>query len=621
MTDGESSPGAEEFLPLGGDAEGVYETVFRAVDDAVFLLDVDHDTDGYSFVFRRDNAAHREYTGISERELRGKTPHDVLDDEQACALVANYRQCVRQAAPIEYEETLSFTDDQSHWQTRLTPIFDGETVTQIVGVSRDVTARRNQERELDRLNRQFETVLDTMSAAAFLKSTDGRYLLMNTACRELFDVEAGEAVGLTDDDILPTETAQRARRDDRRVIEGGETIEIEEAVPTVTGETTRITRKSPVYDDDEVVAVCGVSTNITEQKSREREFERLAERFELAVQGANVGVWDWDLTTDDVEFNDQFARMLGYAPDEVDGELEWWRRRVHPDDFERVDGTLDDHLADETDYYNVEYRIQTADDDWQWLRTVGEVTERDEGEPVRAVGVHIDVDERVRYEETVERQRDDLETLNQIVRHDVRNAIQFVLAYGDMLSDHVDEEGSEYLERVLSGGREAAEITRTAGDVTEALLRSEVDHTPIRLWAVLESEIENVRQTEQNVVVTVDEVTRNVDVLADEMLESVFRNLLQNAVVHNDSDVAEIAVSVEADDDTVRTRIADDGPGVPDEQKATIFEQGERGTDSDGTGLGLYLVGTLVERYGGDVRVTDNEPTGSVFTVELPRPD
>jgi len=619
MTDREDAPEAEGFLALGGDGDGVYETVFRAVDDAVFLVDVDHDAADDRFVFRRDNAAHREYTELSERELRGQTPHDVLDDDQADAVVANYRQCVRQGAPIEYEEALSFTDDETYWQTRLTPIFDGDTVTQLVGVSRDTTAPRSQKRKLDRLNRQFETVLDTMSAAAFLKSTDGRYLLMNPACRELFGIEEGDAVGTTDDDILSAEAAERARQDDRRVIESGEMIEVEEIVPTVTGETTRLTRKSPVYDDGEVVAICGVSTNITEQKSREQEFERLAERFELAVQGANLGVWDWDLTSDEVEFNDEFAAMLDYAPADIDAELEWWRRHVHPDDIERITDTLEDHLAGDTDYYNAEYRFEAGDGDWRWLRTVGEVTERDEGEPVRAVGVHIDIDERVRYEETVERQRDDLETLNQIVRHDVRNAIQFVLAYGDMLSAHVDEAGSEYLERVLSGGREAAEITRTAGDVTEALLRSDVDHTPIRLWTVLESEIENLRQTEQNVVVTVGESSRNVEVLADEMLESVFRNLLQNAVVHNDSDVAEISVSVHVDDDTVRVRIADDGPGIPDEQKSAIFDQGERGAGSDGTGLGLYLVGTLVERYGGGVDVTDNDPSGSVFTVELPR--
>ena len=72
---------------------------------------------------------------------------------------------------------------------------------------------------------------------------------------------------------------------------------------------------------------------------------------------------------------------------------------------------------------------------------------------------------------------------------------------------------------------------------------------------------------------------------------------------------------------TVRVRVADNGPGVPAERKDEIFGRGAKGTDSGGTGIGTYLVETLVTRYGGDVWVEDNEPQGAVFVVELPVAD
>ena len=71
-------------------------------------------------------------------------------------------------------------------------------------------------------------------------------------------------------------------------------------------------------------------------------------------------------------------------------------------------------------------------------------------------------------------------------------------------------------------------------------------------------------------------------------------------------------------EESTTVRVADNGPGIPDTQKETIFGKGEKGLDSPGTGLGLYLVRTLVKQYGGAVWVEDNDPEGSVFVVERP---
>nr|WP_254823162.1 PAS domain S-box protein [Haloglomus halophilum] len=614
--------GTEWIGAMDGEPEGVYEVIFREMEDAVFLIDVEQRDGDYAFTFRRNNASHRSRTGLSEDELRGQTPRDLLGDEQGAVVAANYRRCIEQGETIEYEEELALPGGTSHWQTKLTPITDDGQVAQIVGVARDITEQREQERELQRIHRRFEAVMETMSAAVFLKDTDGQYLMMNRACRELFNVGDQDVVGLTDEELVPPETAEKARADDRRVVEGGEVIEIEETVPTAAGNTVRLTRKSPVYDDgdDEVVALCGVSTDITDQKRREQEFQHLAERFELAVEGAKLGVWDWDLTTDEVEFNDQWARMLGYAPEEIGSHLEEWERRVHPDDLDRVEDALENHLAGRTELYDAEHRMRTADGTWNWIRDVGKVAERDaDGEPVRAVGIHLDIDDRKQYERTLERQRDNLEVLNQVVRHDVRNALQLVLAYTGILEDHVQEDGEEYLRQILDAGREAVDITRTAGEVTKVLLRSEADRAPLHVGPVLENQVEEVRTSHERAIVSVDGQIPNDEVLADDMLESVFRNLLNNAIVHNDKEVPEVTVSVTTDDERLLVRVADNGPGIPDDQKSLIFEKGEKGLGSEGTGLGLYLVQTLVDRYGGSVRVTDNEPEGSVFVVALVR--
>ena len=78
-----------------------------------------------------------------------------------------------------------------------------------------------------------------------------------------------------------------------------------------------------------------------------------------------------------------------------------------------------------------------------------------------------------------------------------------------------------------------------------------------------------------------------------------------------------MTISGEERGDSVVVHVADNGPGIPEDRRDEIFGRGERGLQSPGSGIGLYLVDTLVDIYDGDIEITDNEPEGSVFTLTL----
>ncbi|MEA5389209.1 HAMP domain-containing sensor histidine kinase [Haloarculaceae archaeon H-GB11] len=231
----------------------------------------------------------------------------------------------------------------------------------------------------------------------------------------------------------------------------------------------------------------------------------------------------------------------------------------------------------------------------------------------------IDVTERKQYEQRLEEQRDNLDVLNQVLRHDIRNDLQLVTAYADIIADRVDGEEREYVDTIRESADHAVELTMTARDMADVMLSADEVRHPVNLRMVLENELDEFRSTYTAAVITTEGTVPPVTVLASDMLDSVFRNLLKNAIQHNDSDVPRVTVTATTDDDTVRVRIADNGPGVPDERKDEIFGKGDKGLESQGTGIGLYLVKTLVGIYGGDVWVEDNEPEGAVFVVELNR--
>ena len=231
---------------------------------------------------------------------------------------------------------------------------------------------------------------------------------------------------------------------------------------------------------------------------------------------------------------------------------------------------------------------------------------------------YIDVTETVRREQTLEEQRDGLRVLNKVLRHDVRNDLQLVTAYTEMLGDHVDEDGERFLAAVRESATHAVELTETARETAEVMLARTDDSERQSLRPALVTEVEETRSAYPGADVNLDAPVPPVVVQANDMLGSVFRNLLKNAIQHSDRETPSVTVSVAVDEGSVVVRVADDGPGVPEGQREVIFGEGEKGLNSQGAGIGLYLVRTLVEGYGGEVWVEDNEPRGAVFVVELP---
>lgn len=131
------------------------------------------------------------------------------------------------------------------------------------------------------------------------------------------------------------------------------------------------------------------------------------ERLNLALQGADLGMWDWDIETGKVVFNDRWADMLGYSTDEIEPHVNSWEKLLHPDDKPLVMKMLTAHLDGKSPFYETEHRLRTKSGEWKWILDKGKVTKRDEkGRPLRAVGTHLDVTERKRMVDLSLAQRD-----------------------------------------------------------------------------------------------------------------------------------------------------------------------------------------------------------------------
>jgi len=219
----------------------------------------------------------------------------------------------------------------------------------------------------------------------------------------------------------------------------------------------------------------------------------------------------------------------------------------------------------------------------------------------------------------LEAANEELALLNQVVRHDIKNDVAVILGHGKSLADRLDDDSADALQPMLRAASHITDITETVGEFLD-VLGGDAEPTlePIDLTAVVTDECRKARDTYDHADIRIDDgFPTRVEVAATELLSSVFRNLLTNAVTHNDKPTPEVTISGEERGDSVVVHVADNGPGIPEDRRDEIFGRGEQGLESPGSGIGLYLVDTLIDIYDGDIEISDNDPEGSVFTLTL----
>ncbi len=156
-----------------------------------------------------------------------------------------------------------------------------------------------------------------------------------------------------------------------------------------------------------------LQADIARRQDIETELRESRERFALAVDGANDGVWDWNIATGAQYFSARWKQMLGYADHEIEGSYDVFRSLVHPDDLPRVEQAVTDYLAGTLPGYQLEMRMLHKDGAPRWILSRGRVLRDATGKPVRMAGSHTDITERKQGEAELARQKEFFESLVQ----------------------------------------------------------------------------------------------------------------------------------------------------------------------------------------------------------------
>jgi len=386
-------------------------------------------------------------------------------------------------------------------------------------------------------------------------------------------------------------------------------------------------RAEPFSAED--IAVFETAAALISQRIALKEAEA---RFLLAVQGSSVGLWDWDVRTEELFWSPRFKEIVGLHPDDRVISFDTFEDRLHPEDREWVMDAVNAHLV-ERKPFDVEYRLRHENGHYVWVHARGQAVWSPEGTAMRMAGSVDDISARKvadrqlqEQAEALRRSNEELERFAYVTSHDLQEPLRKVRAFGDLLArdyaDRLDARGQKLLDTMIDGAGRMQKL------IQDLLGYSRSAHVTMNVQPVdLESVVTDVARDFDLALAECDgSIDWQVDgeVHADPVLmRQLIHNLVGNAVKYRDpARPPQISLVVDRlEDGGARLRVRDNGIGFAEEHAARIFEVFQRlhtRGDYPGTGVGLALCQRIAERHGGRIWAEGRPGEGAVFHVELP---
>ncbi len=450
--------------------------------------------------------------------------------------------------------------------------------------------------------------------------------------------------------LFPSYIWPGIENDAQRVLDGGQIREQEVQVVSRDGvETPMIWSFSRITNSrEEPLGLMAIGQDISLRKRNEMKLAENEERVRLALSGADLGMWDWNIATDEFIFSERWAEMLGYTAGEMLESESKWDERIHPEDRDHVLECMEQHLSGETELFEVEHRIRRRDGSYIWVLARARVIQRSrEDQPLRMTGTLLDITQRVANEQErrrLERQlrySQKMETIGTLaggIAHDFNNILQAIMGYTTLGTMRLAEDhpAQEDMERVLKASERARSLVDQMLVFSRQAQQSraivDVEQICREALRVLGPQLSGKHPVNVELRVTED----CPRLLADPtQIQQVVMNLASNAMHAMQDEGGALAIELsrlpaeevdlsqsnlsEAPAEWLKMVISDTGRGIEQDNLSRLFEPFfTTKSVEEGTGLGLSVVHGIVSNHGGIIDVESTVGQGSSFTVILP---
>jgi PAS domain S-box-containing protein len=344
---------------------------------------------------------------VSPKDMIGLSFFNMCDPEDM-VMIKERLQSLTPENPTETHEQTNVDEDGSMkcllWTNRAFFDENGRTI-RFQAIGQDISEHRKIEHALKLSEEKFSKAFHLSPDAVNInRLKDGCYVDINLGFTDIMGYTREDVVGRSS---LPGDIGLWVNVEDRnRLIEGlrntSEVVGLEAQFRKKDGSIIIGLMSARIIEIEGEQCIISISRDITDRKRMEEELREAAMRQQAAVQAGNIGLWDWDLTTNKVTYSPEWKRQIGYEPDEISDDFDEWQSRVHPDDIGLITSQVNTYIAEARHYYQIEFRFRHKDGSYRWISAQGSVTINDTGHPIRVIGAHVDITERMRAKESLQ---------------------------------------------------------------------------------------------------------------------------------------------------------------------------------------------------------------------------
>jgi PAS domain S-box-containing protein len=382
-----------------GESRDRYMSIFQSVNDGILLFDYNT----------------RKITDYNPRilEIFGLTREEMATLDiglYSCAdegyTIEQAREYIAEAAkgkPVSFEWRNITKGGRKFWTLNSFSIVNIDKTPYILLVTRDIDKSKAMEKSLLESQEHFRALAENSSDVIMRFDRDHRHVYVNSAVETQTGIRIKDFINRSHREmgLFPEEKVKIWEDGLEKVFQTGQPHTV---IFDITFEDRTAVYEWRLYPEkgssEAIISVIGVARDITDTRQSQEALKQSEERLNLALQATELGLWDWNLVTNEVYFSPIWLSMIGYEPDELPHALETWTSLLHPDDKDASVRDVNNAIQNRKDSFEIEFRLRHRNGSFVWIRSLGRAVEFDaEGNTTRLTGIHENIDERKRDEQ------------------------------------------------------------------------------------------------------------------------------------------------------------------------------------------------------------------------------